>query len=260
MATAQTHYMVTMPDGTVPPTAGPSSQYPTVNLADHIGQVVDHPTPSKRWHDETAFSYFRTYTQRGVGEILERRRQWPHQWPVRLWIVEPLGETGNWGSRHDQYWVLCHQLKVGEETASWRAFGDRGWQVWNLIENQLPELARQWAQEWQTDPDGTRHRYDTWTQRLHDTQGVSCWARIMADRARWVGAMEVAQELASAAAENAAAVTGADPGAVTAVTRRARCYTTGQLLHDRLGQGDFQKCIRALLLGAGLGTDALVKA
>jgi hypothetical protein len=40
--------MVTMPDGTVPPTAGPSSDYATVNLAENVGQVVDHPNPGKK--------------------------------------------------------------------------------------------------------------------------------------------------------------------------------------------------------------------
>ncbi|WP_267893868.1 hypothetical protein [Streptomyces sp. RTd22] len=36
-----------------------------------------------------AFSYVRTYTQRGVGDVLERRVEWPAQWPVRLWTVSP---------------------------------------------------------------------------------------------------------------------------------------------------------------------------
>jgi hypothetical protein len=248
------HYMVTMPDGTVPPTAGPSSTYPTVNLAELVGQAVDHPDPGKKWFDVSAFSYFRTYTPRGVGEVLERRGEWPVEWPIRLWIVEPLGETGNWGGRHYPYWVLCHRLKVVEETEAWRAFGHRGQQVWDLIDRQLPDLARQWADEWQADPDGTRHRYDAWNEDLSRTHAVCCWARNRADSSRREAAKEVAQELAWAAAEKAAAAAGAAGDAVAAISRRASCLAAGQLLHDRLCRGDYQKSIRALLLGTALDT------
>jgi hypothetical protein len=79
---APIHYMVTMPDGTVPPTAGPSSQYVTVNLAEHVGQVVDHPSPGKKWYDVSAFSYFRTYTVCGRLNrphfVHDRHLFWPH--------------------------------------------------------------------------------------------------------------------------------------------------------------------------------------
>ncbi|MDX2630295.1 hypothetical protein PV381_27775 [Streptomyces scabiei] len=254
MTKAPIHYMVTMPDGTVPPTAGPSSQYATVNLAEHVGQVVDHPSPGKKWYDVSAFSYFRTYTQRGIGEVLERRGEWPVEWPVRLWIVELLGETGNWGGRHYPYWVLCHQLKVVEETEIWRAFGHRGQQVWDLIDRQLPDLARQWADEWQSDPDGTHSRYDAWNERLSDTHALCCWVRNKADGSRREAAKEVAQGLAVAAAEKAAVAVGAAEDAVAAISRRASCLTAGQLLHDRICRGAYQKSIRALLLGSGLDT------
>ncbi|MFJ8856447.1 hypothetical protein [Streptomyces sp. NPDC102437] len=49
------YYLATRPDGTVPPTAGHANEYPnkaadlipTVNIADHIGETVDHPTPGR---------------------------------------------------------------------------------------------------------------------------------------------------------------------------------------------------------------------
>ncbi|MCX5338485.1 hypothetical protein [Streptomyces atratus] len=48
------HYIATRPDGTVPPTDNYLAAYyrdqgetiPTVNLADHVGQVVDFPVKS----------------------------------------------------------------------------------------------------------------------------------------------------------------------------------------------------------------------
>ncbi|WP_331736879.1 hypothetical protein OG426_55565 (plasmid) [Streptomyces canus] len=254
MTKAPIHYMVTMLDGTVPPTAGPSNRYATVNLTEHVGEVVDHPTPGRPWYDDSAFSYFRTYTQRGIGQVLERHSQWPAGWPLRLWIVEPLGETGSWGGRPNPYCVLTHRVKIVEETEVWRVFGPRGRQVFDLIDRQLPDLARQWADEWQTDPDGTRQRYDAWSERLSDTHALCCWVRNKAINSRREAAKDVAQELAWTAAEQAALAVGAAKDAVTAISSRASCLTAGQLLHDLLCRGNYQKSIRALLLGAGLDT------
>ncbi|MGW0653700.1 hypothetical protein ACWD4T_33770, partial [Streptomyces umbrinus] len=249
---APIHYMVTLPDGTVPPTSSSTAPFTTINLTEHIGRAVDHPTPGRPWYDEGPFSYFRTYTQRGVGEALERRVEWPVEWPVRLWVVEPLGQTGNWGGNYYPYWVLCHQLKVVEETEVWRAFGQRGQRVLDLIERQLPALARQWAEEWQIDPDGSRQRYDAWTGRLDDTHALCCWVRNKARSSRREAAKEVAQKLARAAAEQAATAVGAAEDAVAAISCRAWCATASELLYDRLCRCNYEKELRALLGGAGL--------
>ncbi|MBC9730980.1 hypothetical protein [Streptomyces sp. TRM68367] len=250
------HYMVTMPDGTVPPTSSSTAPFTTINLTEHVGQAVDHPTPGRPWYDEGPFSYFRTYTQRGVGEVLDRRVEWPVEWPVRLWVVEPLGQTGNWDTKYYPYWVLCHQLKVVEETEIWRAFGHRGKKVMDLIDRQLPDLARQWAEEWTADPDGTRRRYDAWSERLDDTRALSDWVHFKARYSRREAAKEVAQKLSRAAAEQAVTAMGADKDAVDAISLRAWCLTAGQLMHDRICRGDYEKSIRALLLGTALDTNA----
>ncbi|MER6961796.1 hypothetical protein [Streptomyces sp. NPDC000618] len=150
--------------------------------------------------------------------------------------------------------MLCHQLKVVEETEIRRAFGHRGQQVWDLVERQAPDLARHWADERRSDPDGTRRRHDAWNRRLSDTHALCCWVNNKAEHSRREAAKEVTQELARAAAEQAATSVGAAEDAVAAISRRASCLTAGQLLHDRICRGDYQKSIRALLLGAGLDT------
>ncbi|MFB6807096.1 hypothetical protein [Streptomyces sp. NPDC056387] len=155
------HYIATRPDGTVPPTSRHLAAYhraqgetiPTVNLADHIGQTVDHPSPGQKWYTDKPFSYFHPYTR--PGEILERIED---GWPVRLFVVEPLGETGNWGDDFAPHWLMSHQLRVIEETDSWRAFGHRGAQVLAVL-TQLPDLAAQWATQWAADPEGARRTY-----------------------------------------------------------------------------------------------------
>lgn len=73
------HYMATRPDGTVPPNIEDLARYarargeqvPTVNLADHLGQVVDHPSPGRKWYTDRAFGYFHMYTR--PGELLSSR-------------------------------------------------------------------------------------------------------------------------------------------------------------------------------------------
>ncbi|MFE6063664.1 hypothetical protein [Streptomyces sp. NPDC056431] len=44
MSKPRVYYMATQPDGTVP--RGTEAGTP-VSLADHVGQVIDHPTPCK---------------------------------------------------------------------------------------------------------------------------------------------------------------------------------------------------------------------
>ncbi|WP_395100690.1 hypothetical protein [Streptomyces noursei] len=96
-----------------------------VNLAASVGQVIDHPNPcANLWFDETRFSYFRMVKR--VGEALEDTSIWPVTWPIRLWIVEPLGETGNWSQRHYPYRLLAHQIRVLEETDAHLALGAGG--------------------------------------------------------------------------------------------------------------------------------------
>ncbi|MGW1007711.1 hypothetical protein [Streptomyces sp. NPDC002520] len=256
------HYMATRPDGTVPPTCEHLARYysaqgetiPTVNLADHIGQVIDHPSPGKKWYTDKPFSYFHMYTR--PGEILERIED---GWPIRLFVVEPLGETGNWGDDFAPYWLMSHQVRVVEETEAWRAFGHRGEQVLAAIA-QLPELARQWAEAWAADPEGTRRTYKAWQERVDDTRALTDWAHWRARYSRRSAGLATANQLAGDAAGQAATDAGAEPNAVALIQLRARCLVAGQLMHDRIRNGEYEQSIRALLLGAGLDTTAPVPA
>lgn len=256
------HYMATRPDGTVPPTCEHLARYysglgetiPTVNLADHIGETVDHPSPGQKWYTDKPFSYFHMYTR--PGEILERIQD---GWPIRLWVVEPLGETGNWGDDFAPYWLMAHQIRVVEETEAWRAFGHRGAQVLAVVA-QLPDLARQWAAEWSADPEGTRRTYKAWHTRVSDTHALDWWAPYRARYSRRSAGLATANQLAGDAAGQAATGAGADPDAVAMIRLRARCLIAGQLLHDRLRTGDYEKTVRGLLLGVGLETPAAAAA
>ncbi|GAA1110908.1 hypothetical protein [Streptomyces javensis] len=252
------HYMATRPDGTVPP----SCEYlarcytqrgetiTTVNLADHVGQTIDHPSPGRKWYTDTPFSYFHMYTK--PGEILERIEE---GWPIRLFVVQPRGETGSWGEETYPYWLMSHQIHVVEETDAWRAFGHRGEKVLNTIA-QLPDLARQWADAWDADPDGTRRQYAAWDERLDDTRAVRL-GTLKARYSRRAAGLKTAYTLAGAAAEKAATDAGADTDVAAAIRLRARCLVAGQLLHDRIRSGEYEKSIRALLLGAGLDSPQL---
>ncbi|MFI2292927.1 hypothetical protein [Streptomyces niveus] len=252
------HYIATRPDGTVPPTDEYLARYhraqgetiSTVDLAEYVGQVVDHPTPGEKWYTDSPFGYFHMYTR--PGEILERIEE---GWPVRLWIVEPLGETGNWGGDFHPFWLMSHQIRVVQETEAWRAFGHRGAQVLATLA-QLPDLARQWADEWATDPEGTRPIYKAWEKRVNHTRALTSWAFCRAQYSRREAGLQAAEQLADDAAAQAATITGADSETVAAIRLRARCLVAGQLLHDRIRNGDYEKSIRALLLGAGLDTPA----
>ncbi|MEJ8654627.1 hypothetical protein WKI65_43005 [Streptomyces sp. MS1.AVA.3] len=257
-----THYIATRPDGTVPPTTPHLGDYysaqgetiPTVNLADHIGQVVDHPSPGQKWYTDQPFSYFHMYTR--PGEILDRIED---GWPVRLFTVEPLGETGNWGADFAPYWLMSHQIRVLEEAEPWRAFGHRGAQVLAAIA-QLPDLARQWAAQWEADPEGTRRTYAAWNERVTDTHALDWWAHYRAQYSRRAAGLETADQLADTTSTQAATDAGADTEAVTVIRLRARCLVAGQLLHDRIRNGDYEKSIRALLLGTQLDSPQLVTA
>lgn len=256
------HYIATRPDGTVPPTDNYLARYhraqgesiPTVNLTDHVGQVVDHPTPGQKWFTDRPFGYFHMYTR--PGEILERIED---GWPIRLWIVEPLGETGNWGGHYSPYWLLSHQIRVVEETDAWKAFGHRGQQTLAALA-QLPDLARQWATEWAADPEGTRRTYTAWEKRVDRTRALTGWALCRAQYSRREAALQAVNQLAGDAAAQAATAAGADPHAVALIQLRARCLVAGQLMFDRIRSGEYEQSIRGLLLGAGLDTPVPVPA
>ncbi|WP_331759945.1 hypothetical protein OG422_31275 (plasmid) [Streptomyces sp. NBC_01525] len=248
------HYLATRPDGTVPPTSPrlvPHGEgVPTVNLADHIGQVVDHPSPGAKWYTDTPFSYFHLYAR--PGEILERIED---GWPIRLFVVEPRGETGNWGADFAPYWLMSHQIYVVEETEAWRAFGHRGAQVLTVLA-ELPELARQWAAEWAADPDGTARAYAAWHSRMDETHALGWWAFHRARSSRRAAALKAADQLAHDAAVQATTAVGAEPHAADMIRLRARALTAGQLLHDRICSGQYERSVRGLLLGTGLDKSA----
>ncbi|MYY80848.1 MULTISPECIES: hypothetical protein [unclassified Streptomyces] len=258
------HYMATRPDGTVPPTCNHLARYysglgetiPTVNLADHIGETVDHPSPGEKWYTDKPFGYFHMYTR--PGEILERLEV-QERWPVRLWEVEPLGETGNWGNDFAPYWLMSHQIRVVREVDAWRAFGHRGMQVLAVLA-QLPDLARRWAEEWAADPEGTRRTYEAWEKRVDDTRALSSWASCRARYSRREAGLQAADQLAGDAAGQAVTAAGTDPHAVTLIQLRARYLVAGQLMFDRIRNGEYEQSIRGLLLGAGLETPAFVPA
>ncbi|MFE3770862.1 hypothetical protein [Streptomyces sp. NPDC059122] len=147
-----------------------------VSLADAVGQVVDHPNPcEQKWFDESAFSYFRMVKR--VGEALEDTGIWPVTWPVRLWIVEPVGDTGNWSQHHYPYRLLAHQIRVVEEADAWRALGAGGCEVLDVIQHQIPERAARWAADWDADPEGMRERRWNWEQCGGPNSGSGSWAR-----------------------------------------------------------------------------------
>ncbi|MET9077901.1 hypothetical protein ABZX95_38460 [Streptomyces sp. NPDC004232] len=150
-----------------------------VNLADAVGDVVDHPQPcAVKWFDESDFSYFRMVKR--VGEALEDTGIWPVTWPVRLWIVEPVGDTGNWSPHHYPYRLLSHQVRVVEETDAWPVLGAGGREVLHVIRHQIPERAARWAADWDADPEVMRERRWNWEQCGGRTCGSGSWARLMA--------------------------------------------------------------------------------
>ncbi|MFC1436018.1 hypothetical protein ACEZDB_35835 [Streptacidiphilus sp. N1-3] len=250
------HYMATRPDGTVPPyyEGAVGESVPTVNLADLIGQDVDHPDPGQKWYTDKPFSYFLMYSK--TGEVLENSSL---QWPVRMFIVESRGETGNWGGRHYPYWQMSHQLHVVGETDAWLAFGPRGRQVVDTLA-QLPDLTGQWSTQWDADPERARQAHTQWWQEVNDRSALNRWATYRAHKSRRAAALTVADQLASAAATESARAVGATSEAIKAIDLRARCLVAGQLMYDRIRTGDYEREIRGLLLGAGLGTPAGVPA
>ncbi|MFF2183743.1 hypothetical protein [Streptomyces sp. NPDC058155] len=126
---------------------------------------------------------------------------------MRLWIVEPLGETGNWGY---PYWLLSQQIRVVEETEAWRAFGHRGAQVLTVIA-QLPDLARQWAAQWGRQPRGRPPHVRRVGEAPDAHPRAGPWAHYRAEYSRRAAGLKTAGQLADNAATQAATDAGTVP-------------------------------------------------
>lgn len=228
-----TWYMATPADGIIQQSRDAGTP---VSLADAVGQVIDHPTPCRnKWFDESPFSYFRMVKR--VGEALEDTGIWPVTWPVRLWIVEPVGDTGNWGQNYYPYRLLAHQVRVVEEADAWKALGRNGRDVLDVIDQQIPERAAQWAADWAADPVGLQERRENW--RLctgqHSTSGMKALslADDTARTRREASGLMWTKQLAATAAENALAGSGSDPAAVYYARSRASGLATAAHVQDR---------------------------
>ncbi|MET8629793.1 hypothetical protein ABZW30_39745 [Kitasatospora sp. NPDC004669] len=224
-----TYYLATDADGIIPDSHKACAP---LGLADKVGATIDHPTPCQRlWYDEGPFSYFRTVT--AAGEVLA---DVPNLQTWRLWAVEPLGTTGNWGERHYPYRRLAHRIRVIQEVESWQALGPRGREVLDLIDRQLPSLVRTWAVAFATDPDGVHQAYETWRLCTHHqhTSGTNAltWATDTARRTSRQAAAQTADRLARTVALAAADPFG--PGAAHYAARRAEALAAAVLLEDRL--------------------------
>ncbi|MEV8057191.1 hypothetical protein AB0P37_11830 [Streptomyces antimycoticus] len=221
-----------------------------VNLAVSVGQVIDHPNPcANLWFDESQFSYFRMVKR--VGEALGDTSIWPVTWPVRLWIVEPVGDTGNWSQHHYPYRLLAHQIRVVEETDAWQALGAGGREVLDVIKHQIPERATRWAADWDADPEGMRERRRNWHLCGGRNSSNGLWAQSVAHataRARRESAAQWwNQRLAGDTAEKVLATSGASPQAVTYARGRA-----ADLVTAAQHQARFDAYVLDTLRGAGL--------
>jgi hypothetical protein len=229
-----------------------------VNLAANVGRVVDHPNPcTNRWFDESRFSYFRMVKR--VGEALEDTGIWPITWPVRLWIVEPVGETGNWSRRHYPYRLLSHQIRILEETDAHHALGAAGRDVLNVVQQEIPERAVRWAADWDADPEGMRQRQWSWEQCGGRTCGSGRWAESVAmatSHARRESAAQTwIEHLARRAVDQALANTDASMYAHTYAYSRATGYAIATQHQNR-----FDTYVLDALRGTGLDSPAVVAA
>ncbi|MFD9047801.1 hypothetical protein [Streptomyces zaomyceticus] len=230
MSKPRVYYMATQPDGTVPRSTEAGTP---VSLADHVGQVIDHPTPCKtRWYDETHFSYFRAYHR--LGEVLNDL--W--QWPARLFVVEPLGETGNWAQRDYPYRLLAHQIRVIEETEAWPALGPNGRAVEQLLTAELPDLILGWLRDWDAGPDAMERRFEIWRHLGADdcTSGMNAEnsAFSISRSARRYAAASTARRIGIDMAYTAARESGASEKATAYAARRADNLIHAVLLKDRM--------------------------
>lgn len=186
-----------------------------VNISASVGKVIDHPNPCRnKWYDESRFSYFRMVKR--VGEALEDTGIWP----VRLWIVEPLGETGNRSQRYYPYRLLSHQIRVIEETDAHMALGSCGRDVLNVVQQEIPERAVRWAADWDADPEGMRDQKWDWEQCGGPTCGSGRWADSVAMATSHARRESAAQTWIEHLARN----TVDQALAVTDASMMARCY------------------------------------
>jgi hypothetical protein len=227
------YYMATPTDGIIEHSREAGTP---ISLADTVGQIIDHPNPCRnKWYDESAFSYFRMVNR--VGEALEDTGIWPVTWPVRLWIVEPVGDTGNWSPRHYPYRLLSHQVRVVEETDAWQALGRNGREVLDVITQEIPERAVQWAADWAADPKGMHERHETWRLCTFDRSTSGMHAQSLAagtaGTRRESAALRWIERLAASAAETALAGKGFDQAAAHYAWGRAVDLATAAHIQDQ---------------------------
>ncbi len=229
-----------------------------VDLSVSVGKVIDHPNPCRnKWDDETRFSYFRMVKR--VGEALEDTAIWPVTWPVRLWIVEPLGETGNWSQRYYPYRLLSHRIRVLEETDAHRALGPCGRDVLNVVQQEIPERAARWAADWDADPEGMRDRKWDWEQCGGPTCGSGRWAGSLAMAVSRNRRESAAQTWIEHLARNAVDQALAD----TDASMMARCYAHSRATGCAVAaqhQARFEPYVLDALRGVGLDSPAPVGA
>ncbi|MFI9297519.1 hypothetical protein [Streptomyces gardneri] len=230
------YYMATLPDGTLPHSTEAGTP---VNLADHLGQIIDHPNPCKNnWYDETCFSYFRTYHR--LGEVLTDF--W--QWPARVFVVEPLGETGNWDPRHYRCRLLAHQIRVAEEIDAWQALGPHGREVDRLLTEDLADHASRWARDYDADPKGMERRITVWrltgAEECNSGMNAEMWVSPFARDARCYAAMETVRRLANDTALDRTRAEGASHRAQHYAGRRAENLVHAVLLGERMGEYNLQ--------------------
>ncbi|ALU98493.1 hypothetical protein WQO_34195 (plasmid) [Streptomyces globisporus C-1027] len=245
-----TWYIATPADGVI---AMSREAGTPVDLAANVGQVIDHPQPcTNLWFDESRFSYFRMVKR--VGEALEDTGIWPVTWPVRLWSVKPLGETGNWSPRYYPYRLLSHQIRVLEEVDAYLALGPRGRDVLTVVQQEIPEHAARWAADWDAGPEGMRTRTWNWEQRGGPGWGSGQWAESLAmavsHNRRESAAQTWVEYLARGAVDQALADTDA--------SMMARCYAYGRATGHAVAaqhQNRFEPYVLDALRGVGL--DAL---
>ncbi|MFD9601795.1 hypothetical protein [Streptomyces sp. NPDC059970] len=225
-----------------------------VNLSANVGKVINHPNPCRnKWYDESRFSYFRMVKR--VGEALEDTGIWPVTWPVRLWIVEPLGETGNWSQRYYPYRLLSHQIRVLEETDAHPALGPCGRDVLNVIQQEIPERAVRWAADWDADPEGMRRQKWDWEQCGGPTCGSGRWADSLAMAVSRNRRESAAQTWIEHLARNTVDQALADTGAST----MARCYAYSRATGHAVAaqhQNRFDPYVLDALRGVGLDSPA----
>ncbi|MGA5823523.1 hypothetical protein ACPC54_37370 [Kitasatospora sp. NPDC094028] len=225
---AVTYYLATRPDGTVLTHATGPTPIPLPATADGI---VRHPTPGEpgRWYSGGHF-----ILTTAPGEALHRL--WT--WPVRLFVVEPVGENER-GGRYEGHTLMTRALRVVEETEAHQVFGPRGRQVLEHLDA-VPDLARQWASDWAADPAGRHEAYENWRLCAHHehTSGMRavCTAGIVAGRAHRQAADTTVERIAIQRATDATEAAGADHRAAHYAAMRAAHTTRAVLLEDRLSE------------------------